>query len=60
MPQLDRKLTKEEIKQLERSIPSHDSIADRQGVSTYRGSLEEIEERHFPWLKKRRRERRAT
>lgn len=59
MPQLDRKLTKEEIKQLERTIPSHDSIAAQQGVSTYRGQLEEIEEQRFPWLKRRRRERRS-
>jgi hypothetical protein len=52
----DKKLSKAQVDKLQRDIPSDDVIARQQGLPIYHGSsIEEIEERMFPWLKRRRR-----
>lgn len=54
--QPDRKLTKEEVAQLQRQIPHDDVIARQQGVGTFHGPIEAAEDR-IPWLKRRRQQR---
>lgn len=50
-----KKLTTNDVLRLQRELPSDDVIARQQGVRVYHGNIQEIEERMFPWLKRRRR-----
>lgn len=53
----DRKLTTEDVDKLQRQIENRDVIAEKHNLPVYHGSKEAIEERMFPWLKRRRRRR---
>ena len=48
---------KKKIEQIERAYPTKDPVAQRLRARTTFGSIEEIEEKRFPWLKKRREQR---
>jgi len=50
----DRRLTREDMERLERALPANDRMGERLGVRTHYGSIEEAEEKRFPWLKRRR------
>lgn len=52
-----RGLSKDEINELQRTIPVKDPIADKQGKPVHHGNIEAIENATFPWLKARRRNR---
>ncbi len=56
--QHERRLKVEEIERLERLMPSNDLMPQRLRVGSHYGSIEEAEEKRFPWLKRRRRQRR--
>lgn len=45
---------KKKMPEVERAYPSNDTIARSQRAPTHYGSIEAIEEKRFPWLKKRR------
>lgn len=59
MPQPERSLSKEEVAELERQMPNRDSLPAVLGVKKHFGSIEEAEERRFPWLRDRRQRRRV-
>lgn len=53
---LGRGLSKRDVDDLERQIPTKDPIAERNPERPlYHGTHEEIEEAHVPWLRARRR-----
>lgn len=54
-----RRLTREEVRELEVKIPNRDALPDQLGVRSHFGSIEAAEEKHFPWLRDRRRRRRS-
>ncbi len=58
MSEPERRLTPEDMSKLEQRMPSNDRLPNKLGVPSHYGSIEEAEERRFPWLKARRRSRR--
>lgn len=48
------------IDEVERAYPANDTIARSLGAKTAFGSIEAIEEKRFPWLKKRRERRESS
>lgn len=50
-------LKKSDVEDLQRQIPTRDTVAEKQGMRTTFGSIENAENAMFPWLKKRRRRR---
>ena len=51
-------LKKSDLDELSRQIPTRDVIAERQGMRTTFARIEDVENAMFPWLKKRRQQRR--
>lgn len=51
-------LKKSDLDELSRQIPTRDVIAEKQGMRTTFARIEDVENEMFPWLKKRRREKR--
>jgi len=49
-----RGLKKQEIDDLQQTIPARDTIAEQQGKKTYHGRIEDVENAAFPWLRARR------
>jgi hypothetical protein len=47
-------VSKGAFRSLGERIERSDPLEERLGMETHSGSIEEIEERMFPWLKKRR------
>lgn len=43
-----------DMPEVERAYPTQDTIARSLGAKTHYGSIQAIEEKRFPWLKKRR------
>jgi hypothetical protein len=56
--QHERNLKIEEVEALERLMPSNDLLPQRLRVNSHYGSIEEAEEKRFPWLRRRRARRR--
>lgn len=50
-------ISKKEFAVLDQRTPKSDPVAERSGAPIYTGSHDEIEERAFPWLRRRRRYR---
>lgn len=50
-------LKKGDIEELSRQIPTRDVVAQKQGMRTTFGRVEDVENAMFPWLKKRREKR---
>lgn len=48
-------INKKEMVELNDRIEKSDSMAERLNLETRIGSIEEIEEKMFPWLRQRRR-----
>jgi hypothetical protein len=51
-------ISKEEMEEIVRSNPNKDPLPGKLSLPTYSGSIEEAEEKRFPWLRERRRRRR--
>jgi hypothetical protein len=51
-------LKKSDLDELSQQIPTRDVIAQKQGMRTTFARIESVEEAMFPWLKKRRAQRR--
>ena len=51
-------LKKSDLDDLSRQIPTNDVIAKKQGMRTTFARIEDVEHAMFPWLKKRRQQRR--
>ena len=49
--------TQKKMPEVERAYPTDDTIARSLGSRSVFGSIEAIEEKRFPWLKKRRQAR---
>lgn len=47
------------MRELEAKIPNRDLLPNQLGLPTHFGSIEAAEEKRFPWLRDRRRRRRA-
>jgi hypothetical protein len=54
-----RGLSRQDVEDLRRRIPSRDVVAEKQGTRVHHGSIEAAENA-IPWLRRRRRERRAS
>lgn len=52
-------LKKSDLDELSQRIPTKDVIAQKQGMPTTFARIEDVEHAMFPWLKKRRQQRRA-
>lgn len=52
-----RRLKKQDVDDLQREIPCRDVIADKLGKRTTHGTIEDIENAAFPWLRERRKRR---
>lgn len=50
-------LKKNDVEELARTIPTRDTIAEKQGKRTTFGKIEDIENATVPWLRARRRNR---
>lgn len=51
-------MNEKEMKSLQARYPSRDPLADKLGLPTHYGPIEEAEEKRFPWLRDRRRRKR--
>jgi hypothetical protein len=62
MPErLPKGITQDDMAKLRREHPNRDPLPGHLGMKTHvGGTIEEIEERRFPWLRARRARRRAT
>lgn len=49
-----RQPPKRDIQEVERAYPAQDTVARSLSAKTHYGSIQDIEEKRFPWLKKRR------
>ena len=52
--QLPKGINKDDLAKLQREHPNQDPLPGKLGLRSYFGSIEEAEERRFPWLKARR------
>jgi hypothetical protein len=55
----DKGLSEADLRKLEQEIPRSDATADALGLKTHYGTIEAAEEKAFPWLSRRRRQRRS-
>jgi hypothetical protein len=50
-----KRLLRSDILRLEQEIPKKDAVADRTGRTYTRVEIQKLEEKHVPWLRRRRR-----